>query len=107
MVDEISPEECSALLASGADVRIVDIRTEPAYDRGHIPGSEHVPMHSISEHVASLVGAETVVTVCPHGRASKQAVKLIRAYEGIDDETRVASLKGGLEAWDGELESSE
>lgn len=107
MVDEISPEELSALLASGAAVRIVDIRTKPAYDRGHIPGSEHMPMHSLSDQVASLSGAETVVTVCPHGRASKQAVKLIGAYEGIDEATRVASLEGGLDAWDGELQSSE
>lgn len=107
MVDEISPDDLASLLEADADVRIVDVRTELAYDRGHIPGSEHMPLHAISEHVALLVGAETVVTVCPHGEASKQAVKLIRAYEGIDEETRVASLAGGLEAWDGDLEPSE
>lgn len=106
MVDEISPAELESLLESGADVRIVDIRTKPAFDRGHIPGSEHMPMHSLSEYVPDLAGAETVVTVCPHGQASKQAVRLIVSYEGIDDETRVASLEGGLEAWDDDLESS-
>ncbi|MFW5919211.1 MAG: rhodanese-like domain-containing protein [Halanaeroarchaeum sp.] len=107
MVDEISPEELSSLLASGGDVRIVDIRTKPAYEREHIPGSENMPLHSLSEHVSALAGAETVVTVCPHGRASKQAVKLITSYEGIDEETRVASLEDGLEAWDGDLDASE
>lgn len=107
MVAEISPDELSALLDAGESVRIVDIRTEPAYDRGHIPGSENLPMHSLTEHVADLADGSTVVTVCPHGEASKQAVRLITSYEGIDDETRVASLAGGLEAWEGDLVSGE
>lgn len=107
MVEEISPDELESLLASGTDVRVVDIRTKPAFDRGHIPGSEHMPMHSLSEYVLDLEGAETVVTVCPHGEASKQAVRLIVSYEGIGAGTRVASLEGGLEGWDGDLEPTE
>ncbi|MFB6094318.1 MAG: rhodanese-like domain-containing protein [Halanaeroarchaeum sp.] len=107
MVAEIEPAELAALRDAGTDLRIVDVRAGPAFDRGHIPGSEHLPLHSIADGVADLVGAETVVAVCPHGEASRQAVKLIQSYEGIDADTRVVSLAGGLEAWDGPLVASE
>lgn len=107
MVDEIAPEELERALEAGEDVRIVDVSTRPEFDLGHIPGSENVPMGSLTERVSELGDAETIVTVCPHGQASKQAVRLIVSYEGIDEDTMVASLSGGMEAWDGAVESNE
>lgn len=107
MADEISPAELRELLSSGAPVRIVDIRSRLDFDRGHIPGSESFPMHALPRDVDGLDGAETVVTVCPHGHASKQAASIIESYEGIDDDARVASLEGGIDAWDGELTTDE
>ncbi len=47
---------------------------------------------------------ERVVTVCPHGKASVQAARLIGSYEGTTD-ARVESMAGGLEAWEGNLEA--
>jgi len=101
---EISPEEVEKLLDADADVRVVDIRPEAEFERGHIPDSENIPFHALADEIDRLDGAERVVTVCPHGKASVQAARLVASYEGVSDDARVESMAGGLEAWDYGLE---
>ncbi|WP_435118484.1 rhodanese-like domain-containing protein [Halolamina sp. C58] len=103
-MDEISTERVAELLADGAPPTVVDIREPPAFRRGHIPGSLNVPFRQLPDRVAELADADHVVTVCPHGKSSVQAAKLIESYEGITDAT-VESMAGGLSEWDGEIES--
>ncbi len=109
MVEEIDVEELRALLDRDEPLRIVDIRDERAFDRGHIPTSESIPFPQLTTRIAELDGADRVVTVCPHGIASRQAAELIGTYEGTAD-ARVESLHGGIEAWEreiGRLEATE
>ncbi|WP_418281731.1 rhodanese-like domain-containing protein [Halorubrum sp. DTA98] len=109
MDGEIEPDELIALLDREADVRIVDIRDERSFDRGHLPGSESIPFPELTTRVAELEGTERIVTVCPHGIASKQAAQLIGSYAGTAD-ARVESLRGGIEGWTregGPLEATE
>jgi rhodanese-related sulfurtransferase len=107
MDGEVSPEEVAERLeANGDGLRVVDIRSKPAFDRGHIPGSENVPFNELPDRIASLEGADRIVTVCPHGQASQQAARLIKSYEGTAD-ALVESMVGGLEAWDGAVEAAE
>jgi rhodanese-related sulfurtransferase len=106
MDGEISTEEVAARLEDDNPPRIVDIRSPAAFARGHIPGSENVPFGQLPERVDSLVGADHIVTVCPHGKASVQAARLITSFEGTAD-ARVESMAGGLEEWDGPLEAEE
>jgi rhodanese-related sulfurtransferase len=103
MDGEVSTDDVTAALGEDG-VRVVDIREPSAFARGHIPGSENVPMSELTGRVESLAGADRIVTVCPHGQASQQAARLIKAYEGTADAT-VESMAGGLEAWDGALVS--
>lgn len=106
MDGEISPEEVAERLeTNGTGLRVVDIRSKPAFDRGHIPGSENVPFNELPATVESLAGADHIVTVCPHGQASQQAARLIKSYEGTAD-ALVESMVGGLEAWEGDVEAT-
>lgn len=107
MDGEISPTAVESLLAEDADgasedVRVVDIRNERAFAAEHIPGSENVPFERLPDRVAGLAGADRIVTVCPHGKASVQAARLIKSYEGTADAT-VESMAGGLTEWEGEV----
>ncbi|WP_144922926.1 rhodanese-like domain-containing protein [Halorubrum salsamenti] len=109
MDGEIDPDELAVLLddSGGTDadadadetLRIVDIRDRRAFDRGHVPGSECIPFPELTTRVAELEGAARIVTVCPHGVASRQAAQLIGSYAGTQD-ARVESLRGGIEAWE-------
>jgi rhodanese-related sulfurtransferase len=76
---------------------VVDIRSPEAFARGHVPGSENVPFAELTSQIEEFTGDDRVVTVCPHGKASVQAAKLIGSYEGF--EGRVVSLEPGIEGW--------
>ena len=106
MDGEISTDEVASLIDSGEAPRIVDIRSPAAFARGHIPGSENIPFGRLPERVESLADADHIVTVCPHGKASVQAARLITSFEGTAD-ARVESMAGGLDSWEGPLESDE
>lgn len=103
MDGEISAEELRDLLESDEDVRVVDIRSEGAFRRGRIPGSENVPFGELTARIEEFADADRVVTVCPHGQASQQAARLVGSYEGFSG--RVDSLAPGIEGWEYELET--
>ena len=104
MDGEIGIEELRSLLDGEREdgVRVVDVRSPGAYARGHIPGSENVPLRRLVDDVEAFAGDERVVTVCPHGQSSVQAARLIAAYEGFDG--RAESFAPGLAEWDGPVE---
>ncbi|ERH12144.1 MAG: rhodanese-related sulfurtransferase [halophilic archaeon J07HB67] len=106
MDGEIDPAELDERLGDETDRRIVDIRNPEAFDRGHIPGAENHPLRSLPDGVEEVADADHVVTVCPRGKASVRAAELIGSFEGAAD-TTVESLAGGLEAWDGPLDSQQ
>lgn len=105
MDGEIDADELAVLLAdrddTGTALRVVDIRDRRAFDRGHLPGSECIPFPELTGRIAELDDADRIVTVCPHGVASRQAAQLIGSYEGAQN-ARVESLRGGVEAWERE-----
>jgi len=103
-MDEILTDRVAELLKEDPPT-VVDIREPPAFRRGHIPGSRNVPFRELPDRVAELADAEHIVTVCPHGKASVQAAKLIESYEGVDD-AAVESMAGGLSEWDGGIEAA-
>jgi rhodanese-related sulfurtransferase len=108
MDGEISGDELEALLTADHDgdaPRIVDIRNPEAYARRHIPGSENIPAPELTDRVEELDDAGRVVTVCPHGKASVQAARLLGSYEGV--EGPVESLACGLVGWEGPLASAD
>ncbi|MFU8869760.1 rhodanese-like domain-containing protein [Natronococcus sp.] len=98
MDGEISTEEVKQLMDEDADVRVVDIRDERSFAHSQIPGSENLPFQQLSARIEELEGADHIVTVCPHGKASVQAAQLIGSYEGTAD-ARVESMAGGLEEY--------
>jgi rhodanese-related sulfurtransferase len=106
MVDTISPERVAELLASDADVKIVDVREPEEFEAGHIPGSVNVPLPDLSTEIDRIDPAERIVTVCPRGEASVQAARLIRAFGGLDEPT-IESMAGGMDAWEGDLVSGD
>ncbi len=103
MSGEISSTELIGLLEDDEPVRIVDIRSSAAFEAKHIPGSENVPFEELTRSIGHFAGEDHIVTVCPHGKASVQAARLIESFEGVPERARVESLAGGLEAWDGPM----
>jgi rhodanese-related sulfurtransferase len=105
MVEEITPERLHERLQADDAPQVVDIRPEASFERGHIPDAENVPFVEFPDRVDEMDWDAEVVMVCPRGESSLQAARLLESYEGVDEDTTVANLVGGLREWEFELES--
>lgn len=106
MVVEVTPDEVKEKVDDG-ETQVIDIRSPEQYERGHIPGAINVPIHELPRRVDDLEWKEDVVVACPIGKSSVQAARLIDSFEGVDDDDTVASMAGGYEQWEYELETDE
>ena len=59
----VTTSELETLLKEGK-AYLVDVRSQDAYDLGHIPGSHLVPANEILKHVNELPSDKTIVTYC-------------------------------------------
>ena len=98
MDGEITAPELERALAD-AEPLVVDIRDPASFARGHITDSVNIPLARLPTEIPRVADADHVVTVCPHGKASVRAARLIASFDGFDG--RVESLACGLEGWDG------
>lgn len=106
MVKEVTPDEVKERLGE-EHVQIVDIRQPDDYAQGHIPGAINIPLDDLPRRIEEYDWEEEVVVACPIGQSSIQAARLIQSYEGVDDESEIASMAGGYEEWEYDLETDE
>jgi len=104
MDGEISGPELEAALDDGDEPLVVDIRNPQQFERERIEDSINIPLGELPDEVDRIGDADHVVTVCPHGKASVKAARLITSFEGFDG--TVESLACGLSGWDGPTEST-
>jgi rhodanese-related sulfurtransferase len=83
--------EVEAAQAAGAIV--VDVRTEGEHQAGNIPNTRLIPVDSLREHVAELLGKDVIVT-CAVGQRGHTATQILRS-QGIE----VRNLDGGYTTW--------
>ena len=59
----VTIEELEAMLKDGTAI-VIDVRTQAAYDQGHIPGSRLIPSGEILNHINELPRDKMIVTYC-------------------------------------------
>jgi len=65
----------------GGDTVVLDVRPEPEYTGGHLPGALHIPLENLSERLAELPHDKEIVAYC-RGRycvLAHDAVRLLNA----------------------------
>ena len=72
---------------------LVDVRTEAENTSGTIPGAINIPVDSLREHLAELVGQRVVVT-CQVGQRGHTATQILQGHN-VD----VKNLSGGYITW--------
>jgi rhodanese-related sulfurtransferase len=94
----VGPIEAVRLLNQGAVM--LDVRPRDQFDAGHVIDARNLPSADVAQ------GAETfkrfkdkgVITCCETGMSGAAAARALRS-QGF---TKVANLRGGLQAWRGE-----
>jgi rhodanese-related sulfurtransferase/DNA-binding MarR family transcriptional regulator len=94
-VEQIGADELEARLAQG-NVVVLDVRPEPEYRAGHIPGAVSAPLDSLDATAAKLPKRREVVAYCrgPYCVYADDAVRLLRA-RGV----KARRLDVGLPEW--------
>lgn len=94
-VPEISAAQLQEALAAGEAPVLVDVREPWEWASGHIEGAIHIPMGELPARLAELDGEAELVIYCHSGQRSWYAAGYL-AGQGY---THVASLAGGIDAW--------
>jgi rhodanese-related sulfurtransferase len=109
-IKAVSPEEAARLLEQGATY--VDVRSEPEFEQGHVPGALNVPllhqapgggMQENTEFLTVMQTAfakhEKLVIGCKSGGRSRRAATLLvqAGFEDIAD--LVSGFEGGRDAF--------
>jgi rhodanese-related sulfurtransferase len=97
---EISPAEASTLLTDGGAV-LLDIRSREEFDAVHIPGST-LFTEELMHQIPSWDRSKPVVFVCHHGVRSMDAAAYFAGH-GMEN---ARSLRGGIDAWSCEVDTS-
>ena len=94
-VEQIAADELAARLAKG-DVVVLDVRPEPEYRAGHIPGALSAPLDSLEQVAAKLPRRREIVAYCrgPYCVYADDAVRLLR-QRGL----RARRLDVGFPEW--------
>ena len=92
----LAPAELRSLLAQVDRLQLVDVREQPEFASGRIPGTRLLPLGELQRGAAELDRSRPVVCVCRSGKRSAQAVEKLVAL-GFD---QVQQLDGGLTAWE-------
>jgi rhodanese-related sulfurtransferase len=87
---ELTPAQVAELGA----VQLVDVRTAPEYEAGHLADARHVPLDQIPAVAGELDRDQPVVFYCRVGERSALAAEAFRAA-GFQAYT----MAGGLLAW--------
>ena len=99
-VQQMTPAELKAKLAAG-EVRVYDVRSPEERAIAKIEGSALLDEATRAE-ILTLARDTPLVFQCHHGMRSQQAAQYFLA-QGF---TKVANLRGGIEAWSREVDPS-
>src|SRR2546422_11669717 len=104
-IKRITPEDARKLLESDAGYIYLDVRTEPEFDAGHVPGAKNIPVMEpdssgrmqlnprFVEVVQANFGKDVkCITGCQLGGRSMKAAQLL-SQAGFSN---VADMRGGF-----------
>lgn len=77
------------------DFILLDVRTKPEYDSGHIGGCLHMPLNELRSKVNLLDKSKEIVTYCGVGLRASHAHRILR-NAGFED---TKFMEGSMAAW--------
>jgi adenylyltransferase/sulfurtransferase len=97
---EKSVSELKAMMDSGTDFQLIDVREPHEYDICHLNGIL-IPMNEVPDHIAEISKDKPVVIHCRSGARSGRIVQYLEQAHGYQN---LYNLKGGILAWADEID---
>ncbi|RPI34163.1 MAG: molybdopterin-synthase adenylyltransferase MoeB [Chloroflexota bacterium] len=99
---DISATDLASRLEGGEHVRLVDVREPHELEISRLQGADLIPLGQLAAHLSELDTAEEMVVFCKSGSRSARALELL-VSAGF---RKVKNLKGGINAWAREVDTS-
>jgi rhodanese-related sulfurtransferase len=96
---ELTAKEVERLLQEGKKLNIIDVRETEEMAEGKIPGAVNIPLSILEFRLHELDQTKEYILVCRSGGRSGLAAELL-ASRGF----QVINMRGGMQAWEGEVE---
>lgn len=96
---EITAKELKALMDSGDDFQLVDVREQKEFDFSNI-GGELIPLNTVPDNLDKISKDKKVVVHCRSGARSANAIQYLEQH-GFTD---LYNLKGGILAWSDDVD---
>ena len=100
-MQEITATELNELMASGADVQLIDVRQPSEHNFASIPGSKLIPLGEIMNRIEEIDPKRDTVIHCKMGGRSARAIE---ALERAGFKGKLRNLRGGITAWSNEVD---
>ena len=98
---QLSPPELQAMLADGAPLRLLDVRSREEHEAVKLPGAE-LMAQDVLQRLFDEDKSQRIVVYCHHGVRSLDAAAYLIGH-GM---TNVKSLTGGIDAWSCEVDQT-
>ena len=92
--------ELKAMMDSGTDFQLIDVREPHEYEICNIKG-ELIPMNEIPDNLDKISKDKIVIMQCRSGSRSGRIVEFLEQAHGY---TNLYNLKGGILAWADEID---
>ena len=92
MPEGLKEIEVEHLDTKNSNAKIIDVRTEGEYEKGHIDNSVNIPLSQIRKHIEDYGKEDEILLICATGHRSRAAAKnfLENGYQNV------SHLKGGM-----------
>jgi hydroxyacylglutathione hydrolase len=95
-VQRMTVQELAERADGDSALQILDVREAAEWERGHIPGSTHVPYHDLGTLPKQLDPDRPIAAICGSGPRSATAASLLKAH-GAENVIHV--VDGGVPHW--------
>jgi len=97
LISEWNASQLASELKNGGDERLllVDVRESWEWEQGRLPGSVHIPLGTLAQHMHEIPAESTPVFICAVGGRSMAACRLFAATQGRS----AINLAGGVTGW--------
>jgi rhodanese-related sulfurtransferase len=99
---DLNPHDFAENMKAHPNAILLDVRTPEEFESGHLPGAVNIDFrgYDFQEQVEQLDPAKAYFIYCHSGGRSAAACRLMES-KGFGD---VNNLRGGILAWEGEVE---
>lgn len=100
---EVTVQQLKALMDSGADFQLIDVREVHELEISQLDAAEHIPMGDVPAQLDKLARDKDVIVMCRTGGRSGNIVRFLEQAHGF---TNLYNLAGGINAYAREVDSS-